>query len=141
MNKKTGFIMLLLPMFMGGIIYYIFCPEVIFVGFIDKCTNNWIRHFVQTLGLSRIPISKTFIRNYLMDALWGYALFATLKLILDNYMTSLIIAIIFAIGLETLQLSFLAKGTFDIWDIIVEIISEVIAMLIIYYYNRRKLND
>jgi len=76
-----------------------------------------------------------FVRNYLLDMLWGYALVFALSLFTGNNTAEIrkifIIAVIFSAVMEILQLTSIAKGTFDVFDIIVEFLAEVTAVFII----------
>ena len=79
-----------------------------------------------------------FVRNYFLDMMWGYALVYALYLFTGNdtaeLMKILIIAFIFSAIMEVLQLTPFVRGTFDIFDIIVEFLAEVSAVFIIKKY-------
>lgn len=121
----------LLALIIGALIYYFFSPEVIFVKKIDKIIKGGL-HF--ELSLHDNWILK-FIRFYVLDMLWAYALVFALKLIMGNNTANLKrvfgVAFIFSATMEILQLTPLAEGTFDMWDIICEFVAEVIAVFII----------
>lgn len=121
----------LLALIIGALIYYFFSPEVIFVKKIDKIIRSGL-HF--ELSLHDNWILK-FIRFYVLDMLWAYALVFALKLIMGNNTANLKrvfgVAFILSATMEILQLTPLAEGTFDMWDIICEFVAEVIAVFII----------
>ncbi len=76
-----------------------------------------------------------FIRYYFLDMMWAYSLMFTLTYILSDSNTALIISVIFSITIELFQLSPLIKGTFDVYDILAEIITVIIAFFIIKKNN------
>lgn len=77
--------------------------------------------------------------------LWAYALVIALFFVIGNNTVSVLkilsIAFSFTVILEILQITPIAEGTFDFYDIVVEFLAEVIAVLIIKKYfleERRK---
>jgi hypothetical protein len=84
------------------------------------------------------PIVLRFVRNYMLDILWGYALVFALYFALGNNTAELwkifIIAIAFSAAMETLQLTPIISGTFDVFDIMAEFFAETVAVFIIKYY-------
>lgn len=76
-----------------------------------------------------------FVRFYLLDALWAYALMFCLFIILGNTLTalkkSIVISVVLSIVMELLQLLNVVVGTFDICDIFVEIVAIFITSIII----------
>ncbi len=125
----------LVPMLIGGLMYYLISPDVIFVRCIDKITG---------LNL-HISYESTFIeiiRNYIPDILWAYALVFSLLLVTGNKAEHIwkiyVTAGIFSIAIEVLQLTGYVKGTFDVIDIIVELIAEFVVVFIIKIIMRRK---
>ena len=135
MNDKKGqfFVILnaLLPILLGAAIYYFIFPEVVFVQKIDSLTG--LHFHIQSLMVNNFLIR--FLRNYLLDMMWGYALIFTLYFILGNNTAGLwrifLIAVVFSAVMEILQLTPVAKGTFDICDMLVEFIAEAVAVFII----------
>lgn len=132
-----------IPIFLGGLLYYLFCPDTLFVMKIDSMLGMGI-HFPWNWNSN---IILNCIRNYLLDALWAYALVFALYLLQDNYthktIRSFMITFVFGIVMELTQLSGVFAGTFDIVDIIVELFAEVAAVLIInkVSYEGRKTSE
>lgn len=132
-GKKIVFLILnvLVPILLGTIIYYLISPEVMFVQQIDKIFGY--RVHINGINLNNVIIQ--FVRNYLLDMMWGYALvFALFFIIVNNtaeLMKIFIIAFAFSAIMEFLQLTSFVRGTFDIFDIIVEFLAEVTAVFII----------
>lgn len=120
-----------IPIVICSALYYLFCPEVLFVKQID----NVLPVQYHIYGINKIPFLM-FCRNYLFDAVWGYSLFHAVFLILGNdakaLVWSILICILMSIGLETLQKFHVITGTFDWWDIIVEMLALAVASLVIY---------
>ena len=82
------------------------------------------------------------IRYYLSDILWAYALVFALYFSIGNstarVKTAFVIAVVFSTVMEVIQLSPVIPGTFDMNDILVEVIAETIAVLIIKNDMRRQ---
>ena len=132
-NRKYFFLVIniLAPILIGAAIYYVISPNVIFVQQLDSLLNRRIHINTTNFNLSIMR----FVRNYLLDMLWGYALVFALSLFTGNNTAEIrkifIIAVIFSAVMEILQLTSIAKGTFDVFDIIVEFLAEVTAVFII----------
>lgn len=139
-KKQNKFIVIniIIPIILGALIYYLISPEVIFVRQIDNClrTNSHIGN----ISMNNLMIR--FVRNYFMDMLWGYALVFALFLIEGNNAAELkkifIVAFAFSAIMEILQMTPIAKGTFDVCDIIAEFFAEVIAVFIIKNFLLRR---
>ena len=136
-NKKKGFLILniLIPLLIGFFTYYYFFPNVFFVKKIDTILN--INHYFHSTNSDFLIVK--FIRNYMLDMIWGYALVFSLSLIIDNNTADLlkifIIASLFSAIMEILQLTPIVEGTFDILDIFVEFFAEVSAVFIIKTFS------
>ena len=130
-NIKSIAANIIIPIIVGAAIYYIIAPEVVFV----RCIDDF-------LGIN-FHISKfendneviKFLRNYLMDMLWGYALVFSVFFVLGNnkadIMKGFVIAFAFSVVMEILQLLPACKGTFDMFDIVFMFFAEVAAVFII----------
>ena len=128
------------PIVLGAVIYYLISPEVLFVKQIDELLGQSF-HFS---GFSTDNLLMQFIRNHFLDMLWGYALVFALFFVLGNNAAVLwktfLIAFSFSTAMEILQITPIAKGTFDMWDIIAEFLAEAVAVFIIkILLTRRKL--
>lgn len=115
------------PLIMGAVIYYLISPEVIFI----KMFSNH-GGITTPLKLNQSHVIYRFIRNYFLDMLWAYALMNTLIFLIGKSSStikiSVSIAVIFTVILEGVQLTSFVSGTFDVWDIMVEIIGELFAV-------------
>ena len=112
------------PIFLGAALYYIYCPDALFVSFIDSILSSG---FHRPLDLSNVFIK--ILRFYLLDFLWGYALMSVVAIIFDKEgitFRCFLIVIAFEILIEILQISPGVKGTFDFADICVEILAGII---------------
>ena len=145
---------ILLPIFLGTILYCLISPEVFLVQWLDA--NLGFNITLENIGggnLDNLVLSVMFrfVRNHLMDMLWAYALVFALGFLLDmdNKTAKLDLWKIFAItGIfsaitEFCQLLQGVQGTFDHWDILLEILAELLAVFIIKsqwvkYYEEEK---
>lgn len=134
MNKKTNIIIVLnclIPLLIGTVIYYFFSSDVIFVKHIDEIIRCRVR-FDSMLEGNWI---LRFVRFYVLDMLWAYALVFALHFLIGNNTANLkkvfLIAFAFSTTMEILQLTSLAEGTFDYLDIFFEFLAEVLAVFII----------
>lgn len=138
---KSVFIFILFPLFIGGILYYLFCPTVDFVKVLDNITHLNVHISVDTNNLV-----VSYLRFYLFDFIWAFAFSSTVYLFFTNkrikHLLSLLIPIVFGVIYEILQKNGVVNGTFDIGDIIAEIIAVVISVYLnICYETRRKRNE
>lgn len=132
-NKVFLILNILIPIVVGTIIYYLISPEVIFVKEIDAFMGAGFH----ITCMWENPLVR-FVRNYMLDMLWGYALVFALYFVLGNNTAELwkifIIAIAFSATMEALQLTPIISGTFDVFDIMAEFFSETVAVFIMKYY-------
>lgn len=144
MKKKITLVLnIVCPVIIGAFIYYLVSPDVIFVKKIDAIINGSINIHIS-------PVDNVFLklfRNYFLDMIWGYALVFALFYIIGNnaVKVGLIfwIAFIFSVALEIIQLTPFAQGTFDVFDIGVEFLAEIVAAFIIkkFYSSREEFQD
>lgn len=137
MKKKLEyFIHAILPLFLGILGYYFFCPGVLFVVKVDDIlpfslhyVTNWQRN--NTVKL---------FRNYGFDFLWAYSFFFVLHIFLgnENKRVQFMVAELFAIVMELMQLLPVISGTFDPMDCIVEGCAFLLATGVIYYQFLRR---
>lgn len=111
MNRKRILVLhILWPLAIGTLIYCLASPD---------------RQFFLRLA-----------RNYLPDMMWGYSLVFSLFCIIGNNAASigkvLGMAFPFSAAMEMAQKASFVPGTFDVFDIAVEFLSEAIAACIIY---------
>ena len=123
----------LLPIVIAGAIYYIFFPDVWFVRLTDEFTGSAL-HLSDTVFLRDRPILKL-LRFYGFDLVWAFSFANAIRLLLGDGKRTRSAAFLTASGVacmtELLQLSGSFPGTFDIWDIVLEIIGAFIATLMI----------
>jgi hypothetical protein len=120
---------IIVPLLLGALFYVIVAPDVIFVNVLGSL-----------IGSNSAIISQPetfldyFVRYYMMDMLWGYSLVFALFFCFGNNAAvkkAFIIAFIFSTAMELVQLTSFVPGTFDVWDIVMEGVAEVIAAFII----------
>lgn len=123
MNKKYLVTNVVAPVSLGAIFYYLFSPDTIFVKWIDSL-----------FGVSyHIPMNpdSTFlsiIRFYLPDFLWAYALMGAVVCFCGYEKGYFFSVILSEILLEMLQILPGTHGTFDICDIFIEIVANILVI-------------
>ena len=137
-NRVFLLVNIIFPLLVGAVIYWFTSTDVIFVeavrSFWGMPRHTWISN--TDGGIFRI------IRYYLSDILWAYALVFALYFSIGNsaarVKTAFAIAVVFSAVMEVIQLSPVIPGTFDMNDILVEVMAETIAALIIKNDMRRQ---
>ena len=133
MNKRIRILLLIviLPLIAGTLIYIILSPETYIVRFLSR-----LIHHTETSTISSMPTLGKIIRNYVPDFLWAFSFMGGLFLtnIIDSQFRLIkccLLTAFLCVLFEILQLLPLIHMTFDIWDVIVEIIAVVFSALII----------
>ena len=131
-NEKGRIILnIVLPIIVGTLIYLMITPSVIFIKDIGVITGRDIH---QSKIAADLPFINM-IRFYLPDMLWGYALMFALFLSSgrDRKLLRLVffLAAVFSVIMECLQLLPAVPGSFDPFDMAVEILAEFLALIII----------
>jgi len=117
-----------LPLLIGAVIYYLFFPNVLFVIRIDS-----ILGFGFHLPISSVKNNFILLvtRCFMLDMLWAYAFTWLSYLILEKYKVAITISAIFCILIEVIQIFSFVPGTFDVLDIIFEIVAVLLAAILI----------
>ncbi|MCR4755176.1 MAG: hypothetical protein K5868_06555 [Lachnospiraceae bacterium] len=119
----------LLPLLIGGIMYYLFFPEVTFV----KTLDSYMPFHYHICGIYNNYALVPFLRFYLFDFIWAYSFANMLQIILLENRVRILLTYVIALSVgvqyEFSQLTGLFFGTFDIFDIIAEAIGITISML------------
>lgn len=123
-DNKVLLIYLIIPIVLGGLLYWLLCPDVFVVRIADSIMP--IRRNASILSNPFILI----IRNHLLDALWSFSLYCTLLLVLGNYKSALATALVFLVWIECLQIYDWCTGTFDVIDILAEVSALLLAFVI-----------
>lgn len=123
---------IIIPILIGALIYFLTSPDVFFVKAASAFFKLSDRFIVTNFGNLLIR----YVRNYIPDMAWGYALVFSLYAIAGSQTEKGIyalgfIAIVFSAAIEILQISPIIRGTFDLWDIATELLTEVTAVFII----------
>ncbi len=119
---------IMIPLLSGALIYILTDPNVLFVRMLSRQRD------IPVLPVNSESTVFLFIRCYLLDILWAYALIFSLYFILDKDMglwKIFGIGFLFSTIMEVLQLTVVVPGTFDLWDILMEGVAELIAIFII----------
>lgn len=126
MKRKilTIFINIFLPLAVGLCIYLLF--------YNGTYLNSM---FGIELNFKANSFLDIFIKSWTCDILWAYSLTYSLYFVLyafkNRILFSAILSICIATGFELLQLFGSVRGTFDIFDIVFECMSIVIAFIVI----------
>lgn len=128
----------LLPLLIGGILYYLFFPEVTFVKVLDS--NMPFQYHIR--GMFNNYALVQFLRFYLFDFIWAYSFANMLLIILSEIRIKILYTYIIVLGIGVLyefsQFIGLLSGTFDFLDISAEGIGITIATLTTIYFRRDK---
>jgi hypothetical protein len=124
------------PILMGFILYVLFRPDT----HISKLVYTYIG--IEYTGIPIFNVFTSFIKNFACDILWAYSLTFTVSLLLGQgkkqFKFSFVVCAFFEILMELLQMTQLIGGTFDILDILFEIMTTAIALLIIIKYRKKR---
>lgn len=143
MESRDRFMILniVLPIIVGGIIYYFLSPEVFFV---KRINEYWGFPQRQTVVLVN-NIFLRFVRNYFMDFLWAYALTFAIFITWGNNAADInkivVVAFLFSTVMESLQLVPKINGTFDVFDITIEFFAELFAAVIIKIHKGERIYE
>lgn len=126
-KKKILFLKIIIPVIIGAVLYFCFCPDVIFVGAIDDFLNTTLH-----ITVSRTVFLPVIIRFYFFDFLWSYSFAGIICLLLDDGSPIPCITIPLGLGIimEILQCMDIAAGTADVFDVVVEMIGIITAIIV-----------
>lgn len=135
--RKTFILNCIVPVLFGAIIYLLFRENTLFSGF--------VRRFVP---FPKVPTNALpnkiglFIRYYLADMAWAYALTFAIGAIFEGDKRQILLSGTISIGFEALiegfQKTKWIPGTFDWKDILLETATSVVAIILIKKMKREK---
>ena len=131
-KRNVFFVLNILLSLVIGLTVYVFCrPDT----HVSKIVHN-------LLGVSPEVVLPewvmSFLRNYMADVLWAYALTFTVIYILGSGFLTFAIVAIFEICIEVSQKVGIMSGTFDWVDIILEVCISALVMLLINTIQKEK---
>ena len=135
-NDRLFYILnICIPLVTGAIIYFVFRP--------DTYISDFFRNVFVLPTLSVSPgWFSDFLRNFACDVLWAYALmiavFAVSKKSDKRLIVTAVLCIAFEIAIELCQNIGIISGTFDVLDVIFEIIATIVAVIIIKKKIRKR---
>lgn len=135
MSLKRFYILnIVLPLVIGTIVYLYLKPSA----HISQLIYFLLHISPPALNIKPTGIHR-FIQYYLCDILWSYSLTFALSLYFgkDRLLLTYAIAASFSTLVEVLQLLPQVLGSFDIFDIIVQLIACTISIHIITFHERR----
>ena len=146
MTKKSTFVFwmlnIALPLLFGITIYLFYRPDTFISDLIFRLLG--IRGFSVSNPQTQFGASLvSFVRYFLCDILWAYALTFTCALILGPERPQRLIGLGVSLGLEMMIELFqkfqILRGTFDFLDVLLEFVATLVAVLIIkIFYCRFK---
>lgn len=122
---------IIVPLVVGALIYYILFPDIIFVKTIDELIGV---SFHISVKIGNVVIR--YLRYYLLDLLWAYSLMSLVSMMFKDSKAVYVISFVFIIAMEMIQKVPGIPGTFDVIDIVIEMIAGLIAIRI----NKRREN-
>lgn len=128
---------MVLPLMAGAMVYILLSPDA----YITRAFWSAIgkENPLRDIQICDMPYGIQFIRYHCCDFLWAMALYSTVILVMgkDRMRWSILITTIFIVGMEGLQLSDAVSGTFDLMDIVVEVLAGWITYFL--FMQRRRL--
>ncbi len=130
----------IVPIILGLLVYIVFRRDSYIVRFI----LNYINLPVFSVTIPNETL-LAFLKNYCSDILWSYSLTFAVAHFLPYSKKSLVLVFFLCGSFETiielLQKTTLFQGTFDIYDIIFEVLSTAFALYIIYKIKKYEENQ
>ena len=128
---------IIIPLVLGLIIYLLFRRDSRLFVFISRFCS-----IPSSLnGSLPLPV-EAFFRNFASDMLWAYSLTCSVIFVLGyshkNMLITFLICVCFEIVIEIMQHTSFFHGTFDVLDIILEMFSTCLALIIIKKYEEEK---
>ena len=123
---------ILFPLIAGACVYIIWVPTA----FVSQIAYD-------LFGLYPLPGAGkegSFITCFMGDFLWAHALIFLLSMIMvhrkRDLIPTVVLCILFETGTECLQLTSIMEGTFDLFDIAIEILANLLGCMMICFYER-----
>lgn len=132
LSLKTKFVVVFLnvavPLLLGLAVYVFFIPSA----HISQLVYGLMGKIV---AVNDVDLRDSFLTCYLADFLWAEALFALVALFLvektRDFIKVFLTCILFEVVIETLQLTPLIDGTFDLFDMLVEGLANCVSLTMI----------
>ncbi len=137
--KKWVFFLLsiVVPLCGGLLIYLLLSPSAI----VSKLFYNTFSLNPPVISISD-SIFWMFIRFHLCDLLWAYSFSASCFLVFDRsshqFLLAIPISVLFCIIIEFCQKTPLFPGTFDVYDIVLELLGVVLFSLSLVFFHRKE---
>ena len=131
-KRKIYWLHIFLPLFIGCLIYFFFKQDVVLRKFENRVPLfGWLRSLF-FIEFRPKTILGLFFMNHLCDFLWSYSLTWACILPKRNIRTGVLVALIFCVVNEFIQLTPYICATFDWLDILYEIIAIFLASFLYY---------
>ena len=125
----------MLPLVCGALLYALTAPD------------TYVGEFLSFLNLASVrnvlPHNRMFyfVRNYLCDMLWAFALQSCIALLFTGIKKQLLLSISVSAAvmllIEISQAAGWLMGTFDWWDILAEAVAILLAVVNITFFRRK----
>lgn len=133
LKKRITFFIasVLAPLLLGSLFYIVHCPNVIFVTRL-KLLMPWLEF--PTVSVKGNSIIWIIVRNHLIDYIWAFSFSALILLIMDvfslNYSRCVWLCVVLVIFAECIQLFVFIPFTFDILDLITQVLGAFSAIMV-----------
>ncbi len=118
------------PFISGCLFYYICCPDVTAVIMVDRVL--WFSEGIH-LEIKDSNAMYMFVRSYLLDMVWAFSLQNCVYLIMSGEKKRVIKSISYTLPfifvVEFMQYCGIRRGTFDLNDIIMEVVAVIVALV------------
>ena len=130
------FFTIILPIMFGAFFYFLFCEDVII--------TRYLKELLKIQSTIKMPRTKifVFVRNNFLDGIWAFSFVNFFYVVFINnekyFLLCSLIPLLFGILLEFLQYEKLIEGTGDLYDVIIEAVGSIIALVIVLNFKGRK---
>lgn len=144
-KSKPFLIHVFIPLVIGGLIYVFFRSKTLrFFDWIDKIGLSDIVNVIRTMVHPYKEILPNWFLNSLPDGLWVYSFsamlfFSSKKYFIQNKML-LMLPFVLILIMEVLQLLDVICGTFDIMDLVMSLIMNLLLIAILELKYNEKIN-
>lgn len=132
---KWFLITVFIPLGIGFIFYYYFCPDIWISSLIDNETSLNMHASQSVYDLLVLRITK----SYLLDFIWAFSFSNMLFLIMEDeklwWLYVVLIPTSFGVALEVLQRQGFIGGVFDLLDILVEMCAVIVTIMLVLVKN------
>lgn len=135
----------MIPITIGGLIYVCFRSNTLrFFEWIDKVGLSDVVNEIRSIAYPYKEVLPSWVLNSLPDGLWVYSFSAILFFASEEYFFQnkilLMLPFILILIMEVLQLLDVISGTFDIMDLVMSLIMNLLSITILKFKYNEKSN-